>query len=192
MIFVSLAVWSKKDKFHQISKSIDDNNEEINHLIVSSDDILSEVKTSSERAIRKERGARKQSIGPTTYIDLLDTGYNDESNSAPSAKNNTRISSMSDSSDDNGGDSSSSGTSTLVEPLLQHNDDTQWDQDEHLVKLASSYVRDALKGRYNRFAPWAVDVVVAGSRKRDTQKRLSLHRTLHNMRFFRKMQCFLQ
>ena len=138
---------------------------------------------------------------PTTYIDLQDADLDYNRNRKDISQKENRIQSGSEDDPSN----------TLVEPLLSNTeignnnnnnnnnnenvekqeDTTQWDQEDHLVKLASSYVRDALKGRYNRFAPWAVDVVVAGSRKKDTQYRLYLHRWLHNMRFFRTLNLII-
>ena len=146
----------------------------------------------------------RKSIGPTTYIDLAsaDPDWNDDDGSGAKIDQSSTKTRSRQSENSEDGDLSS----TLIQPLLETKNDsidnnhnknkyknknnsnrseTQWDQDEHLVRLASSYVRDALKGRYNRFAPWAVDVVVANSRQSDVQYRLSLHRALHNMRFIR-------
>jgi amino acid transporter len=58
-----------------------------------------------------------------------------------------------------------------------------WDQDLGAVKLSASYVRDALKGRFNLHAPWALEE----SEKEDTNCRLWLHRVVHNLRWLRSL-----
>ena len=133
----------------------------------------------------RRRRRRRRMTGPSTYIDLLENDERreerreEESDDDPTAALVKPLLSSSGEEDmftgagaGGAGGGAGAGAAATSRSLRRHRregkkqerdreEEMLWDQDEHLVRLASSYVRDALKGRYNRLSPWGVDVVVS-------------------------------
>ena len=114
-------------------------------------EICDENATWEEEDVDDENQERRQRMGPSTYIDLLENEERrDESDEDPTAALVEPLLSSS------GEEDMFAGAAAMSRSRRHHGregkkqreeEEMLWDQDEHLVRLASSYVRDALKGR---------------------------------------------